>query len=633
MNRVLRFALLGNPVSHSASPAMHRAAFRSMGLPHSYDPVACPDHASLANALKALRRGYLEGANVTVPWKRAALGLADEVDPSAERVGAANVLVRTPSGQVRALNTDVPALVDELRDLGAKTASAIIIGGGGAGAAAAAACKELGVRVVAMTTRSWVSSEVVYENPLAEAYRAQGVLTVPWPQFDPARSRSHLSGAFRMQWHDLAASADIVIQATSAGLGGGEGARSVAALVPWSDLPAHAVALDVMYGPRETVFMAMARRVGLNAADGVGMLARQGALSLTAWLGVDPPLALMRAAVLRYLQRGADVLPRPPRGALPPMRKPPAPDPAHDPARPRPPSLGRYQRIVILLVSLVVVPSVLLSSVGVLLLMLGEAKFNLLLGILVLCFTGAVVTGVVLVWVFVRRDARLSALQADFVSKVSHELRTPLTSIRMFTETLALRRGDEAVAERCIAALGRESVRLQELIDRLLDWGRMESGRRLYDRAEVDVPRLVESAIAAVEAALKRHEAKVEVSVEPNLPKVMGDAGALKDALINLISNAYKYGGEPPLVTVRARQSGADLCVEVSDNGAGIERREQKRIFEKFYRIDDRLSRQREGSGLGLTIVQHVMAAHAGRVEVDSAPGRGSTFTLVLPLP
>lgn len=301
--------------------------------------------------------------------------------------------------------------------------------------------------------------------------------------------------------------------------------------------------------------------------------------------------------------------------------------------RPRPLSSGRYRRIVLFLVALVIVPSVLLSSVGVMLLVLGEAKFNLLLGILVLCFTGAVVTGVVLVWVFVRRDAQLSALQADFVSKVSHELRTPLTSIRLFTDTLALRRSDEAVAQRCIEALTRESLRLQELIDRLLDWGRMESGRRLYDRAEVDVPKLVESAVAALDLALKRHEARVEVRIDDNLPGLVGDAGALKDALINLISNACKYGGEPPVVAVRARADEGEVRVEVTDNGAGIERREQKRIFEKFYRIDDRLSRQREGSGLGLTIVQHVMAAHAGRVEVDSEPGRGSTFSLVLPLP
>ncbi|HEU4409708.1 MAG TPA: shikimate dehydrogenase [Polyangiaceae bacterium] len=305
MNRVLRFALLGNPVGHSASPAMHRAAFRALGVSHFYDPIACPDQNSLANAMTALRRGYLAGANVTVPWKRAALALADEVDPSAETAGAANVLVRTPASKVRALNTDVPALVDELRELGARSTSAVVIGAGGAGAAAVAACRALGVRVIAMTTRSWVSTEAVYENQVAEGFRAQGVLTVPWPEFDPDRSNSHVSSAFRLQWHDLAASADIVVQATSAGLGGTEGAHGVAALVPWSDMPAHAVALDVMYGPRETPFMAMARQAGLKSADGLGMLARQGALSLSAWLGVEAPLEVMRQAAVRYLRAGA----------------------------------------------------------------------------------------------------------------------------------------------------------------------------------------------------------------------------------------------------------------------------------------------------------------------------------------
>src|SRR5215510_7543441 len=139
-----------------------------------------------------------------------------------------------------------------------------------------------------------------------------------------------------------------------------------------------------------------------------------------------------------------------------------------------------YRRIVLLLVALVIVPTGLLTAVGTLLLVLGEARVNLVMGILVLCFTGAVVTGSVLVWVFVRREANLSRLQSDFVSKVSHELRTPLTSIRLFAETLALRRGDAAAAEKCIEGLSKESTRLQELIDRLLDWGAMESGGREF---------------------------------------------------------------------------------------------------------------------------------------------------------
>jgi two-component system phosphate regulon sensor histidine kinase PhoR len=282
-------------------------------------------------------------------------------------------------------------------------------------------------------------------------------------------------------------------------------------------------------------------------------------------------------------------------------------------------------------VALVIVPSVLLSAIGVIMLVAGEERLNILLGILVLCFTGAVVSGVVLVWVFARRDAKLSELQADFVSKVSHELRTPLTSIRMFTETLALRRGNPAVEERCIEALTRESRRLQDLIDRLLDWGRMESGRRVYDMQTASIKAMVEDAVNAYEPLRERRQVTLDLRVQPTLGEMTCDAGAVKDAVINLLSNAYKYGGEPPVIRVWVRETGGRVLFSVTDNGQGIDRREHKRIFEKFYRIDDRLSREREGSGLGLAIVAHVVRAHGGTILVDSALGRGSTFTLIFP--
>jgi len=289
-----------------------------------------------------------------------------------------------------------------------------------------------------------------------------------------------------------------------------------------------------------------------------------------------------------------------------------------------------YRRIVQLLVYLVIIPGVLLSAIGVLLLVLDKGSYNLLIGILVLSFTGTLVTGVILVWVFLRRERNLSELQADFVSKVSHELRTPLTSIRMFTETLSLRRGDKATEDRCIQALNKESTRLQVLIDRLLDWGRMESGRRVYELAEQDVGALIDEAIAAFEPARERRNVELAIVLAPDLPRVLCDANALVDSLVNLISNAYKYGGQPCRIEIGARATEREVAITVRDNGKGIARNEHKRIFEKFYRVDDLLARQQEGSGIGLAIVQHVMRAHRGRVEVDSAPGRGSAFTLLL---
>jgi two-component system, OmpR family, phosphate regulon sensor histidine kinase PhoR len=289
-----------------------------------------------------------------------------------------------------------------------------------------------------------------------------------------------------------------------------------------------------------------------------------------------------------------------------------------------------FRRIIVLLIALVVVPTFLLLGLGVLLLFLGELAANILMGILVLALSGAAATGVILVWVFVRREANLSQLQSDFVSKVSHELRTPLTSIRLFSETLAMRRGDAAADAKCIAGLARESARLQELIDRLLDWGRMESGRRQYTIRPVEVRAIIDEAVRAFEPTRERREVELSVDVPENLPLVDADHAALSDALFNLLMNAQKYGGDPPMIALRAERVGRDVRLSVSDNGGGIEPTEHKRIFQKFYRVDDRLSRDREGSGLGLAIVKHVVRAHRGRVDVDSAPGRGSTFTLVI---
>jgi two-component system phosphate regulon sensor histidine kinase PhoR len=125
---------------------------------------------------------------------------------------------------------------------------------------------------------------------------------------------------------------------------------------------------------------------------------------------------------------------------------------------------------------------------------------------------------------------------------------------------------------------------------------------------------------------------ELKTDVAPGLPSIYVDRAAMVDAIGNLLGNAVKYGGEPPVVTLRARKIPAGIAVEVTDNGEGIPRGEHRRIFDKFYRIDDRLSREREGSGLGLAIVKHIVRAHRGRVQVDSAPGKGSTFRIVLPV-
>ena len=290
-----------------------------------------------------------------------------------------------------------------------------------------------------------------------------------------------------------------------------------------------------------------------------------------------------------------------------------------------------YRRIVQLLVYLVIIPTVLLLSIGIILMFL-EARINLLFGILTVSFVSVVITGIVLVLVFVRREANLSELQADFVSKVSHELRTPLTAIRLFAETLQRPEADDVTREKCATLLVAESERLSKMIERLLDWGRMEAGRKIYELRREKVADILEDALRAYAPHRELGgDLDFGLDVASGLPDVVVDRAAIVDALVNLLSNAQKYGGSPPRVRMNVTSADGTVTISVTDNGSGIPRPEHRRIFEKFYRIDDRLSRTKEGSGLGLAIVNHVARAHRARVVVESAEGRGSTFSLVLP--
>ncbi len=292
-----------------------------------------------------------------------------------------------------------------------------------------------------------------------------------------------------------------------------------------------------------------------------------------------------------------------------------------------------YDRIITLLVALVIVPTAFMTAAGVLMLVRQEATFTLTLGVLVLSLSGLLITGVVLVWVFLARARSLSQLQSDFVSKVSHELRTPLASILMFSETLRLRRGDVAMEDKCIDALEREGARLRGLIDRLLDWSRMESGHRTYARMPHDARDIVQAAINAFEPARERRDVELSVKLPEAPVTISCDEPALVDAVVNLLSNAYKYGGTPRFIEVSLEPSAARTSVQirVRDNGPGVPHSEHKKIFEKFYRLGDLLAREQQGTGLGLAIVQHIVRGHGGRVEVESEPGQGSTFTITIP--
>lgn len=291
-----------------------------------------------------------------------------------------------------------------------------------------------------------------------------------------------------------------------------------------------------------------------------------------------------------------------------------------------------FRRIVFSLILLVIVPTALLAVMGIVMLVFYEARLNVLFGILVMTLVACLVTGAVLALIFVRQEAKLSKLQLDFVSKVSHELRTPLTSIRMFAETLQYER-DQTRVQTCLNVLQQETTRLSERIERLLDWGRMEAGKRVYERIPEQVAVVIEQALDEFKTGTLHDPREIALDVQPDLPALMLDRGALVDALVNLLTNAHKYSPLDKPIELHAFREGNEVWITVTDEGNGIDMGEQSRIFEKFYRVDDRLSRSVEGSGLGLSIVQHVAVAHDGSVDVRSARGHGSTFTLRLPIP
>jgi signal transduction histidine kinase len=233
----------------------------------------------------------------------------------------------------------------------------------------------------------------------------------------------------------------------------------------------------------------------------------------------------------------------------------------------------------------------------------------------------------------VARQSRLSQMKSDFVSNVSHELRTPLSSIRVFGEYMRLGRVEKPEKIRQYGEyIEAESRRLTQLINNILDFSKIESAEKKYRFCETDVVDLVGQTVAAFEVPLRDKGVSISLDAAVVAPPLRLDKDAIAQVLMNLLDNAVKYSNGNKVIDVRVSASASEVRIAVQDHGIGIPAAEQKKIWEKFYRVGSTLVHDVKGSGLGLSIVQHVVQAHGGRVEVQSAPGEGSTFTIVLPV-
>ncbi|MEP0547991.1 MAG: HAMP domain-containing sensor histidine kinase [Rhodothermales bacterium] len=251
----------------------------------------------------------------------------------------------------------------------------------------------------------------------------------------------------------------------------------------------------------------------------------------------------------------------------------------------------------------------------------------LLVGLLAL----ALAVGAAFLFRTIRRQVELGQAKAVFVQNVSHELRTPLALIRMYAETLELGRVPEARQRDYVRTIAQEAGRLTRLVNNILNFSRIESGRKEVAAAPFDLNALAADALALYRFHLDSEGFAVDSALAEPPPVALGDREATSEALLNLIDNAVKYSEAERHLTVATGTDDGAVWVEVQDRGPGIALREQKRIFDEFYRVPTGAVHNAKGTGLGLALVKHLAEAQGGRVTVRSAPGHGSTFRLALP--
>lgn len=231
------------------------------------------------------------------------------------------------------------------------------------------------------------------------------------------------------------------------------------------------------------------------------------------------------------------------------------------------------------------------------------------------------------------REARLAQAKSNFVANVSHELKTPLSLISMFSEILELGRvNNEGKKAEYYRIIHHESLRLNKMIDNILDFSKIEAGRKTYDFADADMAEVIENVLSSYRYQIINAGFDIQTDIQSDLPPVLIDRDAMAQAISNLLDNAIKYSGEVKRLSITAKTIRSDLSIEIEDRGIGIPRAEQAKIFEKFYRVGNGLVHDVKGSGLGLSLVKHIVEAHGGTISVESDEGQGSRFTILLPL-
>ena len=239
------------------------------------------------------------------------------------------------------------------------------------------------------------------------------------------------------------------------------------------------------------------------------------------------------------------------------------------------------------------------------------------------------IAGGIVIFRNIKKEMKLAEIKSEFVSNVSHELRTPLALINMFAETLSMGRlKTEEKKEEYYKIISQEATRLSNIVNKILNFSQSEAGKRKYNFKQADLNEITEKVFNSYQYHLQNKGFKFKGEFAADILDVECDPEAVAEAIINLVDNSVKYSGDTKEINIRTGSNEKFVFVEVADKGIGIPDEDQKRVFEKFFRVSSGLIHNTKGTGLGLAIVKHIMDAHKGRVDLFSKKDEGSRFVL-----
>ena len=239
------------------------------------------------------------------------------------------------------------------------------------------------------------------------------------------------------------------------------------------------------------------------------------------------------------------------------------------------------------------------------------------------------IIGVWVVFRNIKKEIELAQIKSDFVSNVSHELRTPLSLISMFAETLEMGRiKTEEKKQEYYNIISQETSRLSRIVNKILSFSKMEAGKRTYNFKEMNLNETINEVYETYKFHLENNGFKFSLILDEAIPFINADSEAISEAIINLIDNAVKYSDEQKDISIKTGREKEFVTIEVEDKGVGITLDDQKKIFDKFYRVSSGLVHNSQGTGLGLTLVKNIVEAHKGKIDLRSEPGKGSSFKL-----